>query len=78
MAVRPPLDAELFWRGGPIRRVGPHANRARRISGATAMADLEGSSWIDIDATIERCFDIIADVERAPEWQGAMQRAEAI
>lgn len=42
------------------------------------MADLEGSSWIDIDAPIERCFDIIADVERAPNWQGAMQRARAL
>ena len=42
------------------------------------MADLEGSSWIDIDAPIERCFEIIADVERAPEWQGAMQKAQAL
>jgi uncharacterized protein YndB with AHSA1/START domain len=42
------------------------------------MADLEGSSWIDIDAPIESCFDIIADVERAPEWQGAMQKARAL
>ena len=42
------------------------------------MADLEGSSWIEIDAAIERCFEIIADVERAPAWQGAMQRAEAL
>jgi len=42
------------------------------------MADLEGSSWIDIDAPIERCFDIIADVERTPEWHGAMQRARAV
>jgi hypothetical protein len=42
------------------------------------MADLEGSSWIDIDATIERCFAIIADVERAPAWQGAMQKAQAL
>ena len=42
------------------------------------MADLEGSSWIDIDAPIERCFEIIADVERAPKWQGAMQSAQAL
>jgi len=42
------------------------------------MADLEGSSWIDIDAPIERCFEIIADVERAPNWQGAMQQARAV
>jgi hypothetical protein len=42
------------------------------------MADLEGSSSIDIDAPIERCFEIIADVERAPAWQGAMQSARAL
>ncbi len=42
------------------------------------MADLQVSSWIDIDASIERCFDIIADVERAPEWQGAMQKARTV
>ncbi len=42
------------------------------------MADLEGSSSIDIDAPIERCFEIIADVERAPKWQGAMQKAQAL
>ncbi len=42
------------------------------------MADLEGTSWIDIDAPIERCFQIIADVERTPEWHGAMHRARAV
>lgn len=42
------------------------------------MADLEGSSCLDIDAPIERCFEIIADVERAPDWQGAMQSARAL
>ena len=42
------------------------------------MADLDGSSSIDIDAPIERCFEIIADVERAPEWQEAMQEAQAL
>lgn len=42
------------------------------------MADLEGSSSIDIDASIARCFDIIADVERAPAWHGSMQKASAL
>ena len=57
---------------------GLRVGRARRSSGETALADLEGSSWIDIDAPIERCFEIIADVERAPAWQGAMQKAQAL
>jgi uncharacterized membrane protein len=42
------------------------------------MADLEGSHTLEIDAPIERCFAIAADVERAPEWQGAMISADAL
>jgi hypothetical protein len=42
------------------------------------MADLDGRSSIEIDAPLERCFAIIADVERAPEWQGAMKTAQAL
>jgi uncharacterized protein YndB with AHSA1/START domain len=42
------------------------------------MADLEGSSSIEIDAAVERCFEIISDVERAPSWQGAMRTAHAL
>jgi len=42
------------------------------------MADLEGTSSIDIEAPIERCFQIIADVERAPQWQGAIRKARAL
>ncbi len=61
-----------------LERVGPRTGRARRSIGATALADLEGSSSIEIDAPIERCFDIIADVERAPAWQGAMRKARAV
>ena len=51
---------------------------AAEQSGTTRVADLEGSSAIDIDASIERCFAIIADVERTPEWHGAIQRAHAL
>ena len=42
------------------------------------MADLEGSASVEIDAPIDRCWEVIADVERAPEWQGAMKSAEAV
>lgn len=42
------------------------------------MADLSGSESIEIDSPLERCFEIIADVERAPEWHGAMIAARAI
>ncbi len=42
------------------------------------MADLSGSHTLEIDAPIEVCFDIAADVEHAPEWQGAMKSAVAL
>jgi len=42
------------------------------------MADLEGSESIEIEAPIERVWAIAADVERAPEWHGAMRTAEAL
>ena len=42
------------------------------------MADIEGSESIEIDAPIERCFAIAADVERAPLWHGAMTAADAL
>ncbi len=42
------------------------------------MADISGSHSLEIDAPVEVCFDIAADVERAPEWQGAMRSAEAL
>ena len=41
------------------------------------MADLEGSHTLEIDAPIQVVFDIAADVESAPEWQGAMRSASA-
>lgn len=42
------------------------------------MADLGGTHTLEIDAPIERVFAIAADVERAPEWQGAMQSVEVL
>jgi hypothetical protein len=53
---------------------------ARAGSGRTplSVADLEGYESIEIEAPIERCFAIAADVERAPEWQGTMKTARAL
>jgi uncharacterized protein YndB with AHSA1/START domain len=42
------------------------------------MADLEGSESIEIDAPVERCFAVAADVESAPQWHGAMRTAVAL
>jgi uncharacterized membrane protein len=42
------------------------------------MADLSGSHSLEIEAPIHHCFAIAADVENAPEWQGAMKSARAL
>jgi len=42
------------------------------------MADLEGSRSIEIAAPPERCFAIAADLDRVPEWHGAMTHVEVL
>jgi ribosome-associated toxin RatA of RatAB toxin-antitoxin module len=37
------------------------------------MGMIKGVRTVDIEAAIERCFEIAADVERAPEWQGSLK-----
>jgi len=42
------------------------------------MAMLTGSSTVDIDAPLERVWALVADVERAPEWQGGLKGCRAL
>ena len=42
------------------------------------MSDLSGAASKEIAAPVERCFAVAADIERAPEWQGAMRSAEVL
>lgn len=42
------------------------------------MADLSGSHSLEIDAPIDRVFAIAADLDRAPEWQGAMKSTDVV
>jgi uncharacterized membrane protein len=42
------------------------------------MALLTGDRTVEIDASIERCFEIAANVEAAPEWQGSLQDVEVL
>jgi ribosome-associated toxin RatA of RatAB toxin-antitoxin module len=42
------------------------------------MADLEGVRSIEISASPERCFAIAADLDRVPEWHGAMTDVEVL
>jgi uncharacterized membrane protein len=42
------------------------------------MGNIEGERTVEIDAPIERCFDIAADIEGAPEWQGSLKDVEVL
>jgi uncharacterized membrane protein len=39
---------------------------------------IEGERTVEIDAPIERCFEIAADIESAPEWQGSLLDVEIL
>ena len=42
------------------------------------MAALNGSSTAEIDAPIERVWELVEDVESAPQWQGGLKAMRAI
>ena len=42
------------------------------------MANITGDRTVEIDAPIQRCFDIAADIEKAPEWQGSLKDVDVI
>jgi uncharacterized membrane protein len=42
------------------------------------MANVKGEKTVEIDAPIERCFEIAADIENAPDWQGSLKDVEVL
>ena len=42
------------------------------------MANLTGSSTAEIDAPLTEVWELVADVERAPEWQGGLKGLTAV
>ena len=42
------------------------------------MGVLEASWTVEIDAPRERCYEIAADIENAPRWQGTLEEAEVL
>jgi uncharacterized membrane protein len=42
------------------------------------MGTIDGSRTVEIEAPIEECFDIAADIENAPEWQGSLKDVEVL
>jgi uncharacterized membrane protein len=39
---------------------------------------IRGDRSVEIDAPIERCFEIAADIQNAPEWQGSLRDVEVL
>ena len=42
------------------------------------MGNITGDRTVEIDAPIDRCFEIAADIEHAPEWQGSLKDVEVL
>jgi ribosome-associated toxin RatA of RatAB toxin-antitoxin module len=42
------------------------------------MAPLTGSSTAEIDAPLDRVWELVGDVEQAPEWQGGLKGMHAL
>jgi uncharacterized membrane protein len=39
---------------------------------------ISGDRSVEIEAPIQRCFDIAADIENAPDWQGSLKDVEVL
>ena len=42
------------------------------------MGIIEGERTVEIEAPIEECFEIAADIENAPEWQGSLRKVDVL
>ena len=42
------------------------------------MGLITGDQSVEIDAPIEECFAIAADIENAPEWQGSLKHVDVL
>jgi uncharacterized membrane protein len=42
------------------------------------MGLIKGDRSVEIEAPIERCFEIAADIDNAPEWQGSLTDVEVL
>jgi carbon monoxide dehydrogenase subunit G len=42
------------------------------------MANMSGDSTAEIDAPLEKVWELVQDVEKAPEWQGGLKTMHAL
>ena len=42
------------------------------------MGMISGARSVEIDAPVERCYEIASDINHAPEWQGSLKDVEVL
>jgi uncharacterized membrane protein len=42
------------------------------------MGTISGERSVEIDAPVERCYEIASDIDHAPEWQGSLKDVEVL
>ena len=42
------------------------------------MGKISGERSVEIDAPMERCYEIASDINHAPEWQGSLKDVEVL
>jgi hypothetical protein len=42
------------------------------------MGNIRGEKTVEIDAPVERCYEIAADIEHAADWQGSLKDVEVL
>ena len=42
------------------------------------MGTISGERSVEIDAPVERCYEIASDIANAPEWQGSLKDVEVL
>jgi len=42
------------------------------------MGNIRGEKTVEIDAPVQRCYDIASDIEHAAEWQGSLKDVEVL
>ena len=42
------------------------------------MGTISGERSVEIDAPMERCYEIASDIGNAPEWQGSLKDVEVL
>jgi uncharacterized membrane protein len=42
------------------------------------MGTISGERSVEIDAPVERCYEIASDINHAPEWQGSLKDVEVL